>query len=170
MLGLIGTANKSLQNELMTAREWQHAVFFRDRWTPNDKLTLDLGLRWEYYPIMHRADGRGIDASIRRTLKVLVAGLGGNDQNNGMKPASTTSRRGWARSTASTTRRSSAAATASPTTRNRGRVRCAAITTTRSPSRRRTRTPSSSPPYAPLAQGIPLLVGPDASSGTRAAR
>ena len=24
--------------------------------------------------------------------------------------------------------------------------------------------------YAPLAQGIPLLVGPDASSGTRAAR
>ncbi len=28
MLGLIGTANKSLQNELMTGREWQHAVVF----------------------------------------------------------------------------------------------------------------------------------------------
>ena len=34
LLGLVGTANKSVQNELMTAREWQHALYFRDRWTP----------------------------------------------------------------------------------------------------------------------------------------
>ena len=59
--GYVGQANKSVQNELMTAREWQHALYFRDRWTPTAKLTLDLGLRWELYPIMHRADGRGID-------------------------------------------------------------------------------------------------------------
>src|SRR5262249_55833272 len=55
LLGLVGTAAKSVQNELMTAREWQHALFFRDRWTPSAQLTLDLGLRWEYYPIMKRA-------------------------------------------------------------------------------------------------------------------
>ena len=61
LLGLVGNANKSVQNELMTAREWQHALYFRDRWTPTSKLTLDLGLRWELYPIMHRADGRGLD-------------------------------------------------------------------------------------------------------------
>ena len=30
----------------MTSREWQHAVYFRDRWTPTTKLTLDLGVRW----------------------------------------------------------------------------------------------------------------------------
>ena len=36
----------------MTAREWQHSLFVRDRWTPSAKLTLDLGLRWEFYPIM----------------------------------------------------------------------------------------------------------------------
>ena len=87
MLGLTGTANKSLQNELMTGREWQHALYFRDRWTPSDKLTLDLGVRWEYYPIMHRADGRGIDRVDPANLQVLVAGLGSNDQNNGMKAA-----------------------------------------------------------------------------------
>ena len=84
MLGLVGTANKSVQNELMTGREWQHALYFRDRWTPNDNLTLDLGLRWELYPIMTRADGRGIDV-VQPDLQVLVAGRGGNSQTNGMK-------------------------------------------------------------------------------------
>ena len=31
----------------MTAREWQHALYMRDRWTPSAKLTLDLGMRYE---------------------------------------------------------------------------------------------------------------------------
>jgi hypothetical protein len=84
MLGLVGQSNKSVQNELMTAREWQHALFFRDRWTATSKLTFDLGLRWEYYPIMHRADGRGVDRVDLDTLEVLVAGRGSNPQNNGM--------------------------------------------------------------------------------------
>src|SRR5262249_48177708 len=85
LLGYVGTPAKSVQNELMTAREWQHSLFFRDRWTPTTKLTLDLGLRWEYYPIMHRADGRGLDKLDLATLDVLIAGRGGNPQNNGMK-------------------------------------------------------------------------------------
>jgi len=91
LLGLVGQANKSVQNELMTAREWQHALYFRDRWTPSPKLTLDLGLRWEFYPIMHRADGRGIDrldldnSVFARKLDVIIAGRGGNPQNNGME-------------------------------------------------------------------------------------
>ena len=35
LLGLVGTASKSYQYELFTGREWQHAMFFRDRWTVN---------------------------------------------------------------------------------------------------------------------------------------
>ena len=90
MLGLVGQVNKSVQNEVMTVREWQHAVYFRDRWNVSPKLTLDLGLRWEFYPIMHRADGRGLDrldltnADPARRLDVLIAGRGGNPQTNGM--------------------------------------------------------------------------------------
>ena len=91
LLGEVGRVQKSVQNELMTSREWQHALYFRDRWTPTTKLTLDLGLRWEVYPIMHRADGRGLDRldlsnpDFARQLDVIVAGRGGNPQTNGMK-------------------------------------------------------------------------------------
>src|SRR5439155_13920490 len=86
LLGLVGQASKSVQNELMTAREWQHALYFRDRWTPTADLTLDLGVRWEFYPIMHRVDGRGLDRLDLNTLDVIVAGRGANPQTNGMSP------------------------------------------------------------------------------------
>ena len=82
-------------------------------------MTLDLGLRWEVYPIMHRADGRGIDRldldnpDFRRQLDVIIAGRGGNPQNNGMESSlEQLSRRASAACIESTTRRCSAAATA----------------------------------------------------------
>ena len=50
----------------MTTREWQHGFYARDRWQVNNKLTLDLGLRYEYYPLMTRAD-RGIEQVDSRT-------------------------------------------------------------------------------------------------------
>jgi outer membrane receptor protein involved in Fe transport len=84
LLGLVGTAGKSYQYELFTTREWQHALFVRDRWTPSPKLTLDLGVRWEYYPVMTRAD-RDIEMLDLNTLDVLIGGLGGNPKNMGLK-------------------------------------------------------------------------------------
>jgi outer membrane receptor protein involved in Fe transport len=56
LLGVSDNVGKSLQWELMTTREWQHAFYFRDRWQVSPKLTLTLGLRWEYYPLVTRAD------------------------------------------------------------------------------------------------------------------
>ena len=52
----------------MTTREWQHGVYIRDRWQVNDKLTLNGGLRFEFYPTMTRAD-RGGRASRLRHLE-----------------------------------------------------------------------------------------------------
>jgi hypothetical protein len=86
LLGQVGIASKSVQNELMTGREWQHGLFFRDRWTVSPKLTLDLGIRWEYYPIMRRAD-RGLERVDLDTLEVILGGVGGNPENVGLEAA-----------------------------------------------------------------------------------
>ncbi len=58
-------------------------MFFRDRWTVKPQLTLDLGVRWEYYPIMHRVD-RQIEMLDQQTLDVLIGGVGGNPKNMGL--------------------------------------------------------------------------------------
>ena len=94
LLGLIDHAGQSVQNELMTTREWQNALYVRDRWQVNTRLTLDLGLRYEYYPLMTRAD-RGIEridgandlASTRAltSLNVLLGGVGGIPEDLGIK-------------------------------------------------------------------------------------
>ena len=51
---------KSVQFEEMTGRENQYGLYVNDRWQVNDKLTVNLGLRYEYYPLMSRAD-RGLE-------------------------------------------------------------------------------------------------------------
>jgi hypothetical protein len=83
LLGLPGTVSKSIQYEEMTGREWQHGLFVRDRFNVSNKLTLDMGVRWEYYPIMTRAD-RGIERVDLATQTVLLGGLGGNPKNVGL--------------------------------------------------------------------------------------
>ena len=60
LLGSATLTQKSLQNELLTTREWQMGFFASDRWQVTRNLTLNLGLRYEMFPIMNRAN-RGIE-------------------------------------------------------------------------------------------------------------
>ena len=46
--------SKSVQFEEMSGRENQYGLYVTDRWQVNEKLTLNLGLRYEYYPLMTR--------------------------------------------------------------------------------------------------------------------
>ena len=84
LLGQTTLAGKSLQFEELTGREWQYGIYFRDRWQVNKNLTLSLGLRWEKYPLMTRAN-RGIELYDENTNKVLLGGVEGNPEDLGIE-------------------------------------------------------------------------------------
>ncbi len=75
MFGLVSNMGKSLQYEIFSAYEWTHGLFVRDRWNVTPKLTLDLGLRYEIYPIMRRGN-RGMEMLDLDTLEMVVGGRG----------------------------------------------------------------------------------------------
>jgi hypothetical protein len=76
LLGLQSTQAKDVQEIEMSGREWQTAAYIRDRWQIGQKLTLSLGLRLEYYPLMTRAEGKGIERLDYSTYEVLLGGYG----------------------------------------------------------------------------------------------
>jgi hypothetical protein len=84
LLDILGSANKSVQFFDMKTQEWQHGLYFRDRWQVNRKLTLNLGLRYEYYPLMTRGDGRGLERWDPATNIVTIGGIGNIPIDNGM--------------------------------------------------------------------------------------
>ena len=81
LLGSPQQVQKSLQfYDPMSTREWQIAMYFRDRWQVTNNLTLNLGLRWELYPIMNRGF-HGIERYGPDTDKMYIGGYGGVDWN-----------------------------------------------------------------------------------------
>ncbi len=83
LLGNVYNYTKSIQFFEMKTREWQFAGYFRDRWQVNRKLTLNLGLRYEYYPLINRGD-RGIERWDPYTNIVYFGGLGNTPRNAGV--------------------------------------------------------------------------------------
>jgi hypothetical protein len=83
LLGLQTYQGKDVQTEEMVGREWQSAIYVRDRWNVTPNLTLALGLRLENYPLMTRGD-RGIERLDLDTYQVLIGGLGGVPQDVGI--------------------------------------------------------------------------------------
>ena len=84
LLGLMSGYGKSVQFEEMTGRENQYGLYIADRWQVNPKLTVNLGLRYEYYPLMSRAD-RGLEQLDYSTFIVKLGGLGGNPKDLGIQ-------------------------------------------------------------------------------------
>jgi outer membrane receptor protein involved in Fe transport len=83
LLGLQTTQAKDVQEIEMTGREWQMAAYLRDRWQIGEKLTLSLGLRMEYYPLMKRKDS-GIERLDYSTYEVLLGGRGNTPEDVGL--------------------------------------------------------------------------------------
>ncbi len=77
LLGASNDVQKSYQYITMTPREFQFAFYVQDRWQVTRKLTMTLGLKYEIYPLMTRATGKGIERLDPATNLVYLGGRGG---------------------------------------------------------------------------------------------
>jgi hypothetical protein len=69
-----------------TFRAWQTYLYVQDKWQVNHKLTVDFGLRWEYYPPAVSSHQRGGFSNYDPSNNTLVVtGYGTNPQNMGMQ-------------------------------------------------------------------------------------
>jgi hypothetical protein len=75
---------KDVQEIDMSGREWQIAFYARDRWEATSKLTLSLGVRLEIYPLMTRANDKGIERLDYDTYEILMGGYGNTPKDAGI--------------------------------------------------------------------------------------
>lgn len=84
LLGFPSSLGKSIPtSDEMRTRLWNMGFYFRDRWQVTRRLTLNLGLRWEYYPMVTR-DTRGVERYDWTTNQMLIGGVGGTPEDTGV--------------------------------------------------------------------------------------
>ncbi|HUS07403.1 MAG TPA: TonB-dependent receptor [Bryobacteraceae bacterium] len=83
-LGQMSQAQKSLQFIDFNAHSWQYGLYFGDRIKVTPKLTLDLGLRWEYFPLLTRNGRETFERYDPNTNTLLLGGLAGNSKHLGV--------------------------------------------------------------------------------------
>ena len=66
-------------------RQWEFFAFGGDQWQVTPKLTLDLGVRWEFYPPATPQFPGGFSNYDPTTNNLVIAGVGSNPSNLGMK-------------------------------------------------------------------------------------
>jgi len=76
-LGAMDTATRNILNGTFGMRSWQLAPFLQDSWRVSDRLTLDLGLRWEINAPPYDVHDHWSNLNVA-TGQLAVAGLNGN--------------------------------------------------------------------------------------------
>jgi hypothetical protein len=83
LLGLADQGSKSLQfPDEYHIRSMLYSAYIRDRWNVTPHLTVNYGVRWEYFPYPTRSD-RGLERYDPTTNKVLICGAGSVPGNCG---------------------------------------------------------------------------------------
>lgn len=80
-----------------TLRGWEYGTYIRDQFQLTKKMTISLGLRYEYYPLIRRAD-RGLEVFNFSTNMLDICGVAGNSPTCGITVEKDlfTPRLGWA--------------------------------------------------------------------------
>jgi hypothetical protein len=85
LLGLPSQTGKAYLLFNPVALRWnQWAWYARDQWQVTPKLTLNLGVRWEYYPFGYSDNGRGLRWLNPLDGNVYIGGFGNVAQNDGV--------------------------------------------------------------------------------------
>jgi carboxypeptidase family protein/TonB-dependent receptor-like protein len=85
LIGQAARAGRTLQvPDEYHLQAWLYSGYIRDRWNVTDRLTLDYGTRYEYFPVPTRPD-RGIERYDPDTGKVLLCGVGDIPTNCGIE-------------------------------------------------------------------------------------
>jgi hypothetical protein len=85
LLGLPSETGKAYQTTSPNALRWnQWAWYARDQWQVTPKLTLNLGVRWEYYPFGYSDNGKGLRWFNPADGNVYIGGYGNVPQNDGV--------------------------------------------------------------------------------------
>jgi len=66
-------------------RQWEFFAFGGDQWRVSPKLTINLGVRWEFYPPATPEFPGGFSNYDPYNNTLVIAGVGGNPENLGMK-------------------------------------------------------------------------------------
>ncbi|MBI4893253.1 MAG: TonB-dependent receptor [Acidobacteria bacterium] len=84
LLGYASNLGKSIPtSDEMRTRLYNMGFYFRDRWQVSRALTVNLGLRWEYYPMVTR-DTRGVERYDWTTNQMLIGGEGSTPVSTGV--------------------------------------------------------------------------------------
>ena len=85
LLDVPSSAGRDVNTYFPAYRDWWFFAYGGDKWVVTPKLTLDLGLRWDFYPPGTPQFPGGFSNYSQATGSLVVAGVGGNPENLGMK-------------------------------------------------------------------------------------
>ena len=85
LLDVPSQTGRDLNTFFPAYRQWWFFAFASDKWQVSPKLTLDLGVRWEFYPPATPKNAGGFSNYDPATNNLVIAGIGGNPSNLGMQ-------------------------------------------------------------------------------------
>ena len=82
-LGLMSQVQNGQQFIRLTNKDWSEALYVGDTFRVTPKLTIDAGLRWEYFPLITRDGISKFEVYDAATNQLYLGGLGNNDTHLG---------------------------------------------------------------------------------------
>lgn len=90
-LGLANEVQNGQQYIKLTNKDWQEALYIGDTYRITQKLTVNAGLRWEYFPLITRDGSSKFEVYDGSANQLILGGLGNHDTHLGNTPFGVTS-------------------------------------------------------------------------------